>query len=182
MQRRLANQIEVRTNEEKNIVGVAARYYDGSAGTEYRLYENIYERIAPGAFDSAVDGDVVALFNHDPNLVLGRTPNTLKLWTEQDGLHYEITPDDTSVGSDVRSMISRGDVRGSSFGFRIKKQDWSSDGDRKIRTILDVELYDVSPTTYPAYESTSTDVRTAAETDWLLYETQVRLQKLEKLA
>ncbi len=57
------------------------------------------ERIAPGAFTAAVrEDDVRALFNHDPNCVLGRTTaGTLSLSEDQTGLRYQIDPPDTQV-------------------------------------------------------------------------------------
>src|SRR5215475_2335681 len=73
--------------------GFAAVFYkDGDPDTEYQLYPDLVERIAPGAFDRAVrEDDVRGLMNHDPNLLLGRTAaGTLKLSADATGLRYEI--------------------------------------------------------------------------------------------
>ena len=125
------------------------------------------ETISPRAFDRALQrpDDVRALFNHSPNLVLGRTSSgTLRLSKTATGLKYEVDLPDTAVARDVAALIRRGDVTGSSFGFRVLKDRWDERGVEKgklpLRTITDLELWDVSPVTYPAYPQTSVSART----------------------
>lgn len=162
--------IETRGEGQPVITGYAARYYDPNvSGTEFRLdmgkWGVIHERIMPGAFNRALnEDDVVGLFNHDPNHILGRmSAKTLTLRTDDKGLVYEITPP-ASAGNVVES-IRRGDLRGSSFAFmpRLGGQTWrDAEIDKKevtIRELTDVQLFDVSPVTYPAYPATSTGVR-----------------------
>ena len=115
------------------------------------------EEIAPGAFDDVLGDDVRALFNHDPNFVLGRTlSGTLSLSVDSEGLRYEITPPDTQTVRDlVLAPIARRDITGSSFAFRIAQDgdDWREDENGLVvRTIHKFgRLLDVSPVTYPAY-------------------------------
>ena len=60
--------------------------------------------------------------------------------------------------------IRRGDVDQMSFGFRTKKDEWDDTNPNNIiRTLVEVELFDVSPVTYPAYPATSIGVRSAKE-------------------
>jgi HK97 family phage prohead protease len=61
------------------------------------------EEVLPGAFTETISrsDDVAALFNHDPNLVLGRTPNTLSLRQDDHGLHMTIQPPDIEIGRSV---------------------------------------------------------------------------------
>lgn len=126
------------------------------------------EIIEPGAFKSAIkDGDVRGLFNHNPDMVLGRqTPKTLKLEEDKTGLRYVIDPPDTTFGRDVVTLVERGDVTGSSFGFTVKRDSWtrpSKPGELPLRTIHEVDwLRDVGPVTFPAYEETSVQARDAA--------------------
>lgn len=159
------------------IVGRAAVFYDGTPDTEYELYAAItdadgrvispalIERINPRAFNKALSErqDVRALFNHDPNLVLGRTSaRTLMLAKSLRGLDYEVDPGNTTVAKDVQEHISRKDVTGSSFGFNVREQKFSWDEERQadIREILSVDLYDVGPVTFPAYgDATSAATR-----------------------
>jgi HK97 family phage prohead protease len=118
------------------------------------------ERIAPGAFAASVGGDVRALFNHDTNLILGRTrAKTLRLSEDQRGLQCEITLPDTSTARDLRESIRVGNVDQMSFGFRTRKDSWDDvDGDI-VRTLIEVELFDVSPVTFPAYPQTEIALR-----------------------
>ena len=110
------------------------------------------------------EDDVRALFNHDPNHLLGRTTSgTLKLSVDQVGLQYKIVPPDTQAGRDTVESIKRGDLTGSSFSFSIMEDKWEKKTDGKlqidIRTLLNVQMFDVGPVTFPAYTSTSTGVR-----------------------
>lgn len=152
--------------DERKIEGYGAIFYDGSAGSEYELWQGVKERIMPGAFDRAIreGDDTRALFNHDANLVLGRTSaGTLALSVDQRGLKYEITPPKSRA--DVIEAIERGDVTGSSFGFRVTDEGWRMENDVEIREIRGVELFDVSPVTYPAYEGTSVGLRSDGKLD-----------------
>lgn len=127
------------------------------------------ERIAPGAFTVAItDDDVRALFNHDPNFVLGRnTAGTLTLKEDDTGLRYEVDPPDTQWARDLMVSVQRGDVNQSSFGFQVVREEWKeperNSKELPTRTILEARLYDVSPVTYPAYEETTAEARTKAE-------------------
>lgn len=130
------------------------------------------ERIDPKAFNKTIkEADVRMLFNHNPDTVLARTKNeTLALGTDDVGLTYrgELNTDDPQAMS-VHAKVKRGDVDQSSFAFRVIKEEWveaDTDGDTKTlpkRTILEAQLFDVSPVTYPAYEGTDVGVRAAAD-------------------
>lgn len=155
-------------DDGNSINGYAAVYYDGTRGTEYQLWEDVYERIAPGAFDDAIrNDDVRALFNHDPNHILGRTPNTLHLSSDDVGLAYEIEPANTTVAHDVMEHLRRGDVSGSSFQFIATSEEWALEEregrEVEVRTITGVKLYDVGPVIFPAYEGTTSGLRAAGD-------------------
>lgn len=123
------------------------------------------EQIMPGAFADAIAGDDVrALFNHDPNFVLGRNRSkTLKLSEDARGLAIQIDlPDTQTVRDLVVAPIERGDVSQMSFGFSVRPggQDWAKDDEgRVIRTLKKLRLFDVSPVTFPAYPQTDIGVR-----------------------
>lgn len=136
----------------------------GYAAVFGELSENLggfREKIAPGAFAKSLGGDVRALFNHDSNLILGRTKaKTLTLREDQRGLLVEIIPPDTAVARDLILSIGRGDVDQMSFGFRTKKDDWEEDAKGElIRTLIEVEIFDVSPVVFPAYPTTEIGLR-----------------------
>lgn len=123
------------------------------------------EQIAPGAFaDAITNDDVRALFNHDPNFILGRNrAKTLQLSEDNRGLAIEIDAPDTQTIRDlVLSPIDRGDVTQMSFGFSVRPggQDWAKDDEgRTIRTLKKLRLFDVSPVVFPAYPQTDVAVR-----------------------
>lgn len=118
------------------------------------------ETISPGAFTDALGQDVRALINHEPGRLLGRTAaGTLRLSQDAVGLAVEIDLPDTTDGRDVTSWLQRGDVDGMSFGFRVTKETWDETGDIARRTILAVDLREVSIVTFPAYGDTSIALR-----------------------
>lgn len=121
------------------------------------------EKISPGAFaESLEDGDDVrALFNHDPNIVLGRNVSgTLRLEEDDKGLAYEIDLPDTQAARDLAISVERGDVSQNSFGFMTLEDDWERDKEGNVtRTLEKVALFDISPVTYPAYPDTDLALR-----------------------
>ena len=144
-------------NEPLKIIGYAARFNE--------LSEEMWgmrEKIAPGAFTETIGkSDVRALWNHDPNYVLGRTKNgTLQIREDEQGLFYEVTPPDAQWARDLVESIKRGDVDQSSFAFTVDVEQWDESNNPVIRTIVKVrELFDVSPVTYPAYPTATSGVR-----------------------
>ena len=120
------------------------------------------EEIARGAADDVMNNDVRALFNHDPNIVLGRTKSgTLKISSDERGLRYQIkfNPND-SDHVNLRERIMRGDVSESSFAFRKKTDKWEMRDGRKHRTVTKFQrLVDVSPVTYAAYNDATVAMR-----------------------
>ena len=122
------------------------------------------EQIAPGAFAAALGGDVRCLFNHDPNLLLGRTlSGTLRLAEDKIGLAIECDLPDTAQARDLMELMKRGDITQMSFGFRVLNDVWAMADGNPIRTLQAVELFDVSPVTFPAYPQTDVGMRGLAE-------------------
>lgn len=120
------------------------------------------EIIRSGAFDSALDrpDDVRALVDHDPSKILGRTTaGTLSLKVDSKGLKVAIKPADTGSGRDIVESIRRKDVDSMSFSFRTISDRWGHEDDVQVRELLDLELFDVSPVSYPAYRDTDVAVR-----------------------
>lgn len=120
------------------------------------------EQIMPGAFKRTIkNGDIRALYNHDPSFVLGRTKaDTLRLAEDERGLAVEIAPPDTTWARDLLETMRRGDVDQMSFGFRVVKDKWEDEDDgTRLRTLLEVQAFDVSVVTFPAYPQTDAAVR-----------------------
>jgi HK97 family phage prohead protease len=124
------------------------------------------EVIAKGAFKAAIKrDDVRALWNHNEDYVLGRTPKTLRLTEDEKGLAVEIDAPQTQLIKDmVLTPMQRGDVNQMSFAFQVTKEQWDqSDPKNLVRTIQEVKLYDVSPVTFPAYPTTDASVRSGLD-------------------
>lgn len=124
-----------------------------------------YEKIERGAFAATLDkADVRALWNHNADYPLGRMKaGTLMLGEDERGLKFSINLPDTQYARDLLVSMRRGDVDQMSFGFRTVRDRWEQKGGQVIRTLLEVELFDVSPVTYPAYPTTSAAVRSQLE-------------------
>ena len=121
------------------------------------------ERVLPGAFTESIGSDDVrALFNHDPNYVLGRNRSgTLDLVESEQGLLVRIYPPDTSWARDLNISIDRGDISQMSFGFLVLEDRWGHEDGMDIRELCKVKLFDVSPVTFPAYPQTDVGIRGA---------------------
>ncbi len=119
------------------------------------------EKVKRGAFvESLANDDIRALFNHDPNYVLGRNrANTLELYEDDKGLFVRIILPDTQWARDLAVSIERGDITQMSFGFVVEDDEWQSDAMGDLREIRKVKLFDVSAVTYPAYTATDVGVR-----------------------
>ena len=124
------------------------------------------EIIEPNAFDRVLESnpDVVALFNHDSDNLLARTKSgTLELGVDERGLTYSFEPPETTLGRDLKILLERGDISGSSFAFVIAEdgQRFVEDDNGKItRYISEISaLVDVSLVTTPAYPETSVALR-----------------------
>lgn len=147
---------ELRAEENKPVTG-----YGSVFSKQSEDLGGFREIIAPGAFDGRLDDDVRALFNHDPNYVLGRTKaGTLNLSIDKEGLRYEVDFPNTTVAKDLMESIKRGDVDQSSFAFTVDDDEFTEVDGVIVRTIHRVKkLFDVSPVTYPAYPDASVGVR-----------------------
>lgn len=132
------------------------------------------EKVCKGAFAESIGrDDIRALFNHDPNYVLGRNrAGTLELVEDDVGLRVRITPPDTSWARDITTSIRRGDISQMSIGFVVEDDEWSSKDGIDTRELKKVRLFDVSPVTFPAYTATDVGVRAMQEYD--VYKTEQR--------
>lgn len=156
----------VEADGRRFIEGYGAVFNSLSQPMETRAGKRFVERIAPGAFARALaEADVRGLFNHDPNMLLGRrSAGTLTLAEDAHGLRYRIDPPDTQAARDVMSLLARGDLSGSSFSFLTIDDDWTRAADGMegidlVRELRSVHLLDVGPVTFPAYVDTSAAMR-----------------------
>lgn len=129
----------------------------------YEMAPGLSESIAPGAFSKTLSKDIRALTNHDTTLVLGRTKaHTLELREDSHGLWGSIRVNrNDSDAMNLYERVKRGDVDQCSFGFDIRSEDTDIREDGSIHwTLREVDLFEVSCCTFPAYEETSISART----------------------
>lgn len=150
--------------------------------SNYEIAPGMSESIAQGAFSRTISGDIRALINHDTTLVLGRTKaNTLQLREDAHGLwgHIDINPNDGDA-MNLYERVKRGDVDQCSFGFDIRSEDTDINEDGSVHwTIKDVDLFEVSCCTFPAYETTNISARTAQRDDIRKREMQAWREKMK---
>lgn len=178
LERRVVTLTEVEVRNEDGDAGAITGYaavYDTWSGD----LGGFKEIIRPGFFRSALqNSDVRALWNHNSDLILGRTrAGTLAITDDSRGLHTVTQPPDTQWGRDAVVSIARGDVDQMSFAFTVHEegQRWTRDdesGMMKRELLPDgcAELFDISPVTYPAYEATRVSVRTKEQVEALQQE------------
>lgn len=137
----------------RTLSGYAATFNDPTA------IGGFTERIAPGAFARSLASgrDVLALLDHRPDVLLGRTRSgSLKLSEDAKGLRFELSLPDTAAARDVIALAERGDLGGMSFGFVATDEVW--DGD--TRELRGIELHEISVVqSWPAYQSTEVNLR-----------------------
>ena len=130
--------------------------------SETKLFENYYEEISDKAFKDIDLTDIRALADHDTAKVLGRTKSqTLSLTVDDKGLYGEITINkNDSEAVNLYERVKRQDIDQCSFGFNIldETMDTRADGSTKW-TITEIELFEVSVVTFPAYSDTSVEAR-----------------------
>lgn len=139
----------------RKLTGYVARF-----DTEARIGA-FTETIKAGAFRASLSSgrDILALADHDPKAVLGRTKSgSLQLSEDVHGLRFELQVPDTTAGRDLIALAERGDLGGCSFGFTVPKDGdhWSGDH-RELRS---VDLHEVSIVqSWPAYANTEVSLR-----------------------
>jgi len=147
--------LEMRAEGDGNtVVGYAAVFDSPSVDMGFTEY------VTRGAFTKTLkDGaDVRLLLDHEGAPLARTKSGTLRLAEDERGLRVEADLDPLNpLAQTVLSALRRGDMNQMSFAFRTIRDQWSSD--RSVRELREVQLYDVSVVTFPAYESTVAEVR-----------------------
>ena len=125
------------------------------------------EIISHGTFTEALakarmkEQDIDFLFEHDKDRILSSTANASLLLEEDEvGLYMEAKISKTSWGKDLFVLIKDNIVRGLSFGMKVLREDWSRGADGiPLRTITDIEPYEISALKAPAYQNTLLEAR-----------------------
>lgn len=151
--------------------------------SETELYEGCFEEIAPESFDNVDLSDVRALIDHETSKVLGRTKSgTLTLSVDAKGVYGEIKVNENDTEAmNLYSRVQRGDVDQCSFGFNIldEAMETRDDGSYKF-TIKEIELFEVSVVTFPAYADTAVEARSKQIENMEKRELLAKKSKLEE--
>lgn len=168
------------SKEIRNIEGVEFRaieedgkkYIEGYAlkfNNESKDLGGFKEIIETKSINENTDlSDVVALFNHSSFYVLARKNDevdTLSIEVDDTGLRYKFEVDeDISYIRDLYKNIQKKNITKSSFAFYLPTdgsgERWEKIGNQYFRYITQFKkISDVSPVTNPAYDNTSSMVR-----------------------
>ena len=143
------------------------------------------ERIAPGAFKRTLGMRTPVLqFDHGAHPLIGSIPlgRITSIVEDDRGLRVKARLSDNWLIEPVRDAIRDGAIDGMSFRFRVVDEMWARGKDNVAeRTITEVELYEVGPVVFPAYEATSVGVRSRQALDALL-DPEVRSEVARLLA
>ncbi len=153
---------------ERRAVGYGVRF-----NVETLIAGEFREVILLGAFARylATNPGIVVLFNHDPNRVIGTTRSgTAIVAVDRTGVQYgnaQLADDDPDAAA-LRSKLERGKVTGSSFTFRVvangQKVAPAGIAQRTATPeIVEAEIYELGPVTFPAYTTTTAAARDAAK-------------------
>ncbi|MEV8106094.1 HK97 family phage prohead protease [Streptomyces sp. NPDC088135] len=164
------------TKETRSLSAPAEVRANGDAttmrGYAYRFGElshdlgGFRERIAPGAGMASLErNDVIATFNHNVDGVLGRrSSGTLRVGEDDHGGWYEVDLPNTTTGRDLAELLKRGDVKGSSFTFRVgrggqRRAGTDPETGLPIREITEMDVAELGPVLNPAYPTTDAALR-----------------------
>ena len=150
---------EIRSADGQRLTGLAAPFDSPT------VILGIEETIAPGAFDTTLQSghDILALIDHDPARVIGRTKNrSLTLESTTRGLEFEIKLPPTAAARDIWNMASREYLGGVSIGFNAYHE-ISTDSERRLTAIDLREISIVS--SIPAYQDTTVTARSQPDRD-----------------
>lgn len=165
-------------------------YENGSGGNSLVGYAAIWdspseplpytEFVRRGAFSKTInDGADVRLLIDHAGVPLARTRSgTLNIEEDDRGLLVEADLDPNNPdAARVISAMRRGDMSQMSFAFRSIKDSWNED--RSVRELREVQLFDVSVVTFPAYEQTVAEVRSNAYTQDVMPIAPTRLRSAQ---
>ena len=156
IERRNAGECRADLTEDRKIRGLAIAFNKPSENLG-GFREVIYPEAVDRTLREAID--VRALVDHETAKVLGRiTAGTLLMRKQTKGLTVEIDPPATTYARDILESVSRGDVSGMSFAFRVMPggENWIEDEDGfPLREIYDMRIQEVSIVTFPAYPQTN---------------------------
>tara|TARA_Y100000593_G_scaffold94922_1_gene197248 strand:+ start:4691 stop:5347 length:657 start_codon:yes stop_codon:yes gene_type:complete len=148
--------IELRDTDKGQVISGIALPFNRSSGDLGGFVETIH----PDAVNRTLENsDVVMLWQHDSTDPITRESTGLRLEIREQGVYFEANASDFTERQ--RDLLQRGVVKQMSFGFLTVKDEWQQESEPVVRTLLDIDLREISPVTWPAYNQTSVAVRSA---------------------
>ncbi|MBC6300309.1 HK97 family phage prohead protease [Listeria booriae] len=172
---------DIKTRDATDVEPLRVTGYASVFNSPTLIWEDLEETILPGAFSRALaeNSDIRCLFNHDWSVVLGRTKSgTLRLEEDDRGLKFEVQLPNTTAARDLAESMGRGDITQCSFGFVPTKVAMDYDSSPMLRTIEEVELWEVSIVALPAYEDTEASL---VRSKTISKDTEERIKILNKI-
>lgn len=137
--------LEIRASEDGTVEGY---------GSVFGVRDNYDDVIAQGAFNGSLAAHKSAgtmpamLWQHDAHSPIG-------IWTEmvEDSKGLRIKGRlalETTLGKEAHALLKMGALNGLSIGFMSKQ--WAYDRDTEVRTLTEIDLWEVSLVTFPANE------------------------------
>jgi len=160
---RQVNDYEIRQVQDTNTTEISG--YLAKFDSPTMLFDGFYEKIDRGAFDNTLKDmhNIFLLYHHqwDKPLASTRT-GTFQLEVDNIGLKFNATINSNlSYGKDAIELIKENLIQGCSFGFHTVREsnEYNSNEDSIMRTLLEVELYEGSILCIPQYEDTTVFAR-----------------------
>jgi len=149
-------------NGDMQLVGTAIVFDSPSQNlgsfTEIVKYEAVQKSLQRNS-------DVYMLWQHDSAQPLSRVKTgTLKLTLTRAGLDFVATLPQSPLGQNAYQAVADGTVDSVSFGFTVEPDGdkWLSDAQGNVvRELWDINVGELSPVTWAAYEAPHVDVRSA---------------------
>lgn len=154
---------ELRADDDND--GFTLEGYGAVFGEVSRIdsWEGLFDEvIAPGAFAKTIkERKPVLQFDHGRDAATGTVPigSIEQLREDRHGLFVRARMHDNARVEPIRQAIASGAIDGMSFRFRVIREEWDESGDIPLRTIIEVELFELGPVVFPAYEATTVGVR-----------------------
>jgi len=154
---------------EGHLSGYAAVFGELSYPIRSVWGDEYFEEIKPGAFARSLterEHDVLALWSHDFSKPLAsRDAGSLELAEDAEGLTFSMDVDQSmSWAKDAVTAVRQKLVRKMSFGFSVRGEEWLKKVDgRPVRTLTDIDLFEVSPVALAAYGGTEVEARAAVD-------------------
>lgn len=145
--------------------GFTLEGYAAVFGTPTRIdswegrFDEVIER---GAFAKTItERTPVLQFDHGHDVATGSVPIGAieELKEDERGLFVRARLHDNARVEPIRQAIESGAIDGMSFRFRVTREEWDETDDVPTRTIREVELFELGPVVFPAYEATTVGVR-----------------------